>query len=247
MGETEMKSEATRKYSETVRNIRQMAESLGEVRKYITLIHAFSGCDTTSALFGQGKISILRLLQKSAAARDAANTFANVNSTHDDVGEAGSKILALYGGKNSDTLSSLRYAKYMKMASGKVTPEKLPPTERAAYFHSLRTFLQVQEWNNLENDYLDATQWGWKVMDNTLVPVMTDDPPAADELLNVVRCNCKTTSKNVCGPRCSCRANGLKCVPACGGCRGVDCSNCELPNEHVVDDDGNVFENIFSA
>jgi hypothetical protein len=85
-------------------------------------------------------------------------------------------------------------------------------------------------------------------MENTLVPLMTDDPPAAEELLNVVRCNCKTTSKNVCGgPRCSCRANGLKCVPACGGCRGVDCCNCEMPGEQVVNDDGNLFENIFSA
>ena len=82
-----------------------------------------------------------------------------------------------------------------------------------------------------------------------LIPIMTDGPAAADELLNVVRCNCQTTSKTICGPRCSCRINGLKCVPACGGCRGVECQNSEEPLEHEHDsnDDGNLFENVFGV
>ena len=37
----------------------------------------------------------------------------------------------LYGGKNSDSLTYLRYIKYMKVASSAVNmkPESLPPTE----------------------------------------------------------------------------------------------------------------------
>ena len=60
------------------------------------------------------------------------------------------------------------------------------------------------------------------------IPIMTDAPPAPDDILNVTRCNCKISSKNPCGSnsKCSCRANVLLCVPACGDCRGVDCSNC---------------------
>ena len=51
--------------------------------------------------------------------------------------------------------------------------------------------------------------------------------PASDELLKVIRCNCKVTSKNLCRwKQCSCRSNGLKCVAACGGCRGTECQNC---------------------
>ena len=35
------------------------------------------------------------------------------------------------------------------------------------------------------------------------------------------------TSKKLCsGKQCSCRSNGLKCVAACGGCRGTECQNC---------------------
>ena len=43
----------------------------------------------------------------------------------------------LYGGKNSDSLTYLRYVKYMKMASFSVNvkPESLPPTEQAGMFN----------------------------------------------------------------------------------------------------------------
>ena len=54
-------------------------------------------------------------------------------------------FVLLYRGKSEDSLRMLRYTSYMKMAatSSKIVPAKLPPTNRAAYFHSLRVYLQV--------------------------------------------------------------------------------------------------------
>ena len=82
--------------------------------------------------------------------------FLKNDSTPEEIGEAGLKLfILLYGGKSTDSLSTLRYSKYIKMASSKLQPEKLPPTERAAHFHCLRVYHQVQEWNTLEeNGYI---------------------------------------------------------------------------------------------
>ena len=63
-------------------------------------------------------------------------------STKDDIKEAGAKLfLMLYGGKSSDSLADLRYAKYMKIVSESVT---LPPTASAAALHAYRAFYQIQ-------------------------------------------------------------------------------------------------------
>ena len=142
------------------------------------------------------------------------------------------------------------------MASGStsVKPECLPPSERAAHYHALRVYLQMQEWNTLQANNLNPEDWGWKLEDGTFVPIMTDESPAPDELLNIIRCNCQLTSKNPCGGNnCSCRANGLNCVAACGDCRGTQCMNCKTNaiTENDVEDDGefegNIFENIFGV
>ena len=257
MGTIVMKSEATKEHGATERDVGKISECLGEISKYLTFIHAFGGCDTTSAVFGQGKLSILRLLEKRDDARKLADVFLNKDSTQDQICNAGLKLFVmLYGGKESDTITRLRYLKYLNMASSpKISPERLPPSERAAYHHVLRVFCQVQEWNCLEENAVNPENWGWKVVDGKLEPIMTDEPPAPDELLKVIRCKCQTTSKHPCGvgTKCSCRSNGLKCVDACGNCRGTECEN--INKEHVLvenkgaDDafDDNIFENLFGV
>lgn len=75
-------------------------------------------------------------------------------------------------------------------------------------------------------------------------------PPAPDDVLKVIRCNCKMTSRNTCGTTsCSCRSNGLKCVSACGDCKGLDCLNSTTDVLYDEDeyDDGNAFERLFGS
>ena len=100
---------------------------------------------------------------------------------------------------------------------------------------------------------LNPQEWGWKLDEEKFMPIMTDKAPAPDKLLNMIRCNCQVTSKNPCGghTQCSCRKNGLKCVAACGDCRGMECQNCdtvELASDDESEEyDNNIFENIFGV
>ena len=75
----------------------------------------------------------------------------------------------------------------MLAKSSKIKPESLPPSERAAYFHSLRVYLQVQEWNY--SAVLRPDEWGWKMKNGAYIPIMTDAPPASDDILNVTKCS----------------------------------------------------------
>ena len=137
-------------------------------------------------------------------------------------------------------------------ATKTIEPQSLPPTERAAYFHSLRVHLQVAQCKTLCLSVLVPTDWGWKVEKGALVPITTDKEAGPQNLLNFIRCKCKLTSKNTCGTNiCSCRKNGLFCVPACGDCRGENCNNvAAIDFEDDVDetddflDDGNIFEHL---
>ena len=225
-------------------NVKDIVFKTGEMlSSHILFIHAWSGCDTTSATFGQGKTTLMKKIKESQEIQQISSLMSDPNTTKEEVGSAGIKLFVhLYGGKQTDCLNSLRHAKFMEMAScGKtLEPERLPPTERAAFFHSLRVHHQVISWKELSNEELDPLQWGWKLNEKMLMPIMTDLDPAPDNMLKFIRCKCKVSSRNPCGTNvCSCRKNGLKFVPACGDCRGETCNNSEQDLEEILDSDEN--------
>ena len=95
MGQLKIKREGTCKYKESVCDIGQIVSILGYIQKNLTFIPVFGGCDTTSVIFRQGKLSILRLLssknkkKRSWAAREAADFFCDSNATPEQIGVAG--------------------------------------------------------------------------------------------------------------------------------------------------------------
>jgi hypothetical protein len=97
----------------------------------------------------------------------------------------------------------------------------------AAKFHCLRAHLQVVMWKQLTTQTsLHVEDWGWQLEDSALIPVATDIAAAPDDLLKVVRCKCRSESRNPCSSTlCSCRKHGLQCVVACKNCCGVSCDN----------------------
>lgn len=159
----------------------------------------------------------------------------------------------MFKGKRDDSLALLRHAHWEKAlvsANKDIDPATLPPIERATHFHSLHVYFELQRTIMLTIDTgLQPTEWGWKRVDELLVPTMTDSPVAPKELLEVIRCNCKMSSKNTCSTlQCKCRKNELPCSQACGDCRGAFCNN-EMPaetDESELIDDGNIFNNLFS-
>ena len=135
-----------------------------------------------------------------------------------------------YNGKLTDTLDSLRHKRFCEKVASKtshVKPQSLPPTSAAAKYHSLRVYLQVQEWKGSAGG-LHPTDWGWKECEEGFVPLQTSLPPAPEHLLKVIRCNCQTDCSTL---RCSCKKHNIECTPACGNCKGTSCANISHDND----------------
>ena len=144
-------------------------------------IHTISGCDTTSALYGHGKVSIFKQLTTSSSAREHLHIMNNILVSHTDVTTAGNKLLVLiYGGKLTDNLDSLRHCSYMRMcatSSSKPVPDRLPPTEHSADFHGLRTHIEVIRWLQLSTAAMKAEEWGWALNDGKYEPIPMQQEP----------------------------------------------------------------------
>ncbi|XP_063399578.1 uncharacterized protein LOC134684250 [Mytilus trossulus] len=116
----------------------------------LPFIHAFSGCDTTSRIFGQGKGTVFKKISTNIKLQDHAAVFcqeSNVESMH----KAGEQIfVALYGGlQDVETLDMLRYRIFAsKVCVGNIYVQvhTLPPTSDAAKLHCMRVYHQTQVW-----------------------------------------------------------------------------------------------------
>lgn len=206
--------------------VRQIQAHLGEHSRRLLFCHALLGCDTTSRLYGIGKAAALKKLQDEEFSK-VADVFLNPSSSKHEVIEAGEKaLLIIYGFgsvSNLNTARVIRFKEKIARSAVYVEPQTLPPTSAAAKYHSLRVFLQVQDWlGTIQEGEMLPTDWGYHEQNGKLYPIMTDLPPAPEKLLAVVTCACKSGCSTM---RCSCRKHGLKCTHACSGCRGQMCSN----------------------
>ena len=207
-------------------NIKSVKEHLGpDICTHILFLHALLGCDTTSRLYGIGKGSSLKKFKSSGHFREQAKVFDVQSASPQDISAAGEQALVItYNGKPGEELDSLRYQRFHEKVAtntSHVQPQSLPPTSGAAKYHSLRVYFQIQQWKG-NGDELLPVEWGWKESEAGLMPTQTNLPPAPDELLRVIRCNCRT---DCCTMRCTCKKHNIKCSPACGNCRGSGCMN----------------------
>ena len=144
----------------------------------LLVIHAFTGCDTTSAIYEKEKSAVLRMVEKSKKAQALCQSFMTSGKSREEIGNDGVALfLMMYGANENDNLTTLRYSQYMKLVAGskKLIPAKLPPTKRSAWFHSHRVYLQVMQWKTLMDTPMDPLDWGWKMEKGRMVPVMTDE------------------------------------------------------------------------
>jgi len=78
-----------------------VCDNLGVTRtKMVLCVHALSGCDSTSALFGLGKKTVCNRLSSSADALSSMNILGSISATKEEVKCAGLKLLGLLYGKN---------------------------------------------------------------------------------------------------------------------------------------------------
>ena len=217
-------------------NIKQVQRVLGDqICDNLLFTHALLGCDTTSRVFGIGKPVVLKKLRSNTFFREQAAVFQDPDATPEDIRNAGENALVcLYYGKPGDKLNTIRVQHFHRKVSAStscVQPRTLPPTSAAAKYHSLRVYHQVQQWRGVHKR---ATEWGWRLKDDKMLPVATDLQPAPEYLLEAINCNCKTDCSS---RRCSCVKFGLYCSPACGQCKGLLCCNIEPPEEDCDSDD----------
>jgi hypothetical protein len=206
-------------------SIQSLQESMGDMKNYILMTHALTGCDTTSAIHGKGKVQAFNKIKKDDKLKEVMAIFNNESASPQEVCSAGESFMSiLYGGKLTDDLDTLRYKTYVRsIAKHSVDSsfklESLPPTSDSAKQHSFRAFFQIQMWRSKT---LDPLKWGWKMVDGQLKPITTEQPPAPQQLLRLVSCICKKGCEK---RSCECIRSGLKCSNMCGYCSGHGCSN----------------------
>jgi hypothetical protein len=230
--------------NQRINSVRTIATSLGpSVVDRLLVIHAISGCDTTSCLFGHGKVSVFNKMSKTRGIQHLIDVLESVNAKHDEVMFAGCALLAiLYGGSAEDKLNLLRYKAYMHITATStqlLCPERLPPTESAARYHSYRVHLQTLQWKLLSTTEVNPRDWGWKEHEGKFIPVATDIDIAPADIMKVACCKCRVETKKPCGTQsCICRKYGLSCVTACKNCNGTSCENAsDFSHNYTVDDD----------
>ena len=90
-------------------NMKLVSHKVARVKDYLLFIHAMSGCDTTSAPHGKGKISLMNLLHKSEMMKDISDTMNDVWADQTEIGIASiAAFTMMYGGKKGDTLRRIR-------------------------------------------------------------------------------------------------------------------------------------------
>ena len=74
-------------------------------------IHASSGCDSTSAIFGKGKPIFMKLLKKSWKLQNVSDIVNDYWVTENDVDEAAVvAFIEIYGGRMESNLTKVRYS-----------------------------------------------------------------------------------------------------------------------------------------
>lgn len=179
-----------------------------------------TGCDSTSATFHRGKINAFKLFENNKELINYANVFTKEECSPNVIFNSGIRfLLAMYKARVKEvSIDNHRYLTFAKLTQLKKPLElsSLPPTSSAARQHLYRVYYQVQVWFGNELNPLD---WGCTLQDQILEPVKTLLPPAPDNLLNYILCNCI----KACTLNCGCRKVGFYCSPVCGNCHGQDC------------------------
>ena len=101
----------------------------------------------------------------------------------------------------------------------------------------------MAQWKHLDLNCVIVLESGWKMGEEIIEPIKTNEEPAPEEMIAHVRCKCDPALQKPCNSRsCSCFKYGLKCVDACKNCHGVSCNNSEYIE---IADDFEIERNIF--
>ena len=153
-------------------------------------VHALSGCDTTSYLYGKGKTRALNTLL-SGNFPGLANVIGEIGITSTDLMQAVNPFFtALYNQVPGTSMEVAKFSLLTKKKNPKIMT--LPPTSANLLQHALRAHLQVMLWKAADQQAPPAvsatiTDFGWEVQNGIPVPAMAIGDPAPPKLVDVIK------------------------------------------------------------
>ncbi|CAG9762405.1 unnamed protein product [Ceutorhynchus assimilis] len=151
----------------------------------ILFLHAMGGCDTTSALYNEGKLKFLHTLRRNPYLADSIKLFKESNATQNMIADAV---------ENSVIAQSFDiYVCYNKSAFKlKANIASLPPSAAAVRQHSLLLGSAMVGWRKKPG------RVGMEKLKNWSCPVASLLPPAPPDLLKLVSSKCTTNFQRSC-------------------------------------------------
>lgn len=219
------------------------ANQHAEIAKYLLPLHALTGCDTVSTLYGIGKVKALKVLKHGHHPPLLGDSETDEKDLEK---QAVAFIAKCYGSKATGSMSEVRYSmwqhKTAKSKSRKFKLATLPPSSRAFALHIKRAQYQASLWKAaLQSDppALAASDFGWKPDHDSQtllpIPLPPDTMAAPDRVLNLLCCSCHS-STDVCSTRrCLCRKNDIACSTFCN-CSVDSSLNCCNPLNKALQD-----------
>lgn len=196
------------------------------------------GCDTTSAFYGKGKVTALKVAKMN---EEYANLFGNMGRTIAPSPQLKNGLYSfvchLYGFEKCSDVNSVRYQMFK---GGKYDEELLPPNQDSLDQHISRANYQCYIWRHATQPVLNLPNfcdYGWTVDDdgNVSIKWMTL-APAPDSILEFVNCKCKKGCET---NRCSCLKAAMKCSDLC---KCIGCRNNDGNNEGILDCDPDTYD-----
>jgi len=127
-------------------DIRKVADSIGhEVCEALIGLHSFTGCDTTSAFAGRGKLGALKILKSDSSARQMFTELGQSWTVPDDLYTKIERFtcgLYMSSGNQSGQVNDARYELFCAK-NGEVESHQLPPCQDALKKHILRANYQA--------------------------------------------------------------------------------------------------------
>ena len=172
-------------------------------------MHAFTGCDSTSAFRGIGKIKPIKVLEKKI---DFEDTLVVLGESWDVLETLRSDLekftCAIYGHPRFKSLDLLRLhlLKRKCMKTDQIDPNKsvdlatLPPCSATLKEHIKRTNFQVKIWKDALEPYHELPNpefHGWKMEDGCLEPNWSEKPILPEELELLLDDFCEIEEENL--------------------------------------------------
>ena len=139
-----------------------------EIYAELLFLHAFTGRDTTSSIYGVGKAAVFKNLILNKHLQEVALVFTASSRSHEEIQletkqcllfsrKIPTRLSILYAtmsivfkGNTDQAFNSLQHKRLVEnVATAKyfVEPKILLPAESAKRYHSFRTYFQMMQWN----------------------------------------------------------------------------------------------------